>query len=241
VVITYVEQWIGRRYQILPVEIDLIRNIRYVSPILLIFGIWGTWRLTQRLPRRTGAIMLVAVSLVWFSVNRPGSIPFRTTAECFLDGRILCRPDHVDGQLAALEFAKRDIPQRVPILPILNAFNGMDFVLALRYFAFKPVVFAEKDGGTFTYANHAAIDGWLRIRSEIAAVRAIADPAERLARAEALGRQTGAGLIVVDFPVPQTADVGGCPSRRTIGPFTFIGISGRIDPSVWGCSGRAGG
>jgi hypothetical protein len=63
---------------------------------------------------------------------------------------------------------------------------------------------------------------------------------EREARAEVLARQTGAGLIIVDFPVPETAAAEGCPARRRIGPFTLIGTTDRIPPSVWGCRAAGG-
>jgi len=168
VVIPLVEQAVARAAGAIPVEIDLVRGIRFVVLIMLLLFVWGLAELSRRFRRPLWVRpVLVILSLVWvgyfayqpppgawrnWSAPRqrrrwPGIIP---RLEKHMPQRSV-RAAHHQAVMAI-----RDTPVRSRILPI-----GVN-PLAVRYAALRPVVFAEKDGGVLVISNHQKLPRWYR-------------------------------------------------------------------------------
>lgn len=201
--VTLLEQAISNYLQVLPVEIDTIRNLRYVVPILLVLGVWGATLVAERLSRRWAMAVLAASAIVWLGVNKPGVMPVRSSIECLSSGRLLCPPAEWGERLAMLD-ALRQLPAGTSVLPALHRHEGVDASLAMRYYALQPVTFSYKDGGTsLGYANPGAIDLWQDLAARLEAAHQSSDWDAIAAMADDLK----AGAIAADMVPP--ADLPG--------------------------------
>ena len=207
VAVPLVEQAVARAARDLPVELDLVRSIRLLAPIMLLLYAWGMVELAKKFQRRLWPQpVLVILSLLWvgyfayqlppgawrnWSVPRqrrrwPGIIPR-------LERHMPQRPARAAHHQAVL--AVRDhTPVRSRILPL-----GVD-PLAVRYAALRPVVFNDKDGACFLYANHKKLPQWYR-RSK--RYRTFTEPWNRPWKQDEVtkmmewSRQLGADFLVV--------------------------------------------
>jgi hypothetical protein len=107
--------------------------------------------------------------------------------------------------LDALNAVQRLTPPASKILPV-------GAPLAVRYHALRPVVYAWKDGGSLSYANHEALWRWYDRTKQFRAAKKEKDPYRRLERLIALGREFGAGYLflhlreVPENPIPAGVD-----------------------------------
>ncbi|CUW38077.1 membrane protein of unknown function [Magnetospirillum sp. XM-1] len=197
--VTLLEQAIGRHFQLLPVEIDSIRNMRYGVPILMVFGLWGAVEAAGRMPRRRGGLLIGAVACVWLVVNKPGGLPVRAVADCLASGRLSCPSGEWLDRRAMLAALRDKVARGTPVLPFVDRYEGLDAVLAVRYGALLPVAFCFKDGGTaLGYANHGVLDRWLELSERLNEAHRSMDWRSLVATADELG----AGIIVTDLEPP---------------------------------------
>ena len=94
ILIPLVEQVIEQRFQILPLETELVRCIRYFVPLLLLFWIWPLAEWLPRLsnPHARRAIIVVGILLFgfWSGTNRPAVRDMYQTFVCFTKARLVC-------------------------------------------------------------------------------------------------------------------------------------------------------
>jgi hypothetical protein len=199
--VTLAEQALSRALGALPPEIDTIRNVRYVFPVLLICGLWGTMAIARRtLSPPFAAMAISVVAFVWLAANKPGVIPTRETVACLMKGRALCPPQEWIERQIVLEWLRREAPRGAKILPALDRYRtAMEISLALRYHARLPVVFSYKDGvSTLGYGNHAVLPRWTQIRRRLEAAWIARDVSAIFTLAEELD----ATLVLMDFASP---------------------------------------
>lgn len=202
--VSWVAQVIERRYELLPVQIDLRRNVRYVVPVLFIVGFWGTALTLRCIGRRAGSVALMVVAIGWLAIDRPGSIPFRATFSCLADGRLLCPPARWHDNLAVLEFLRTDLASGSRVLPVVARYEGLEFVAAIRYHARRPVVFNYKDAGFLAYSDHGRLERWRAFAGEMNRIHDISNGTAKLAAALALAQTADANIVVAEFPVRVT-------------------------------------
>ena len=173
--ITAIEQFISQITQTRPVEIDLIRNIRYVCLPLILFGVWGSWlSATTALPGQKGVIAAAMICLVWLGFNRPGSIPFRATLNCISQGGFFCKPQKWIQDKAALDFIK-NLPNGARVLPIID-YTRRPFSLAIRYYAMKPLAWTYQDGvSALGYSDFNALERWWTVYRQLQKAKSITD------------------------------------------------------------------
>ena len=199
--ITAAEQALSQATRTMPVEIDLIRNVRYICLPLVTFGVWGTCLTMQRIrPGYVGMAAAALICLAWLGLNRPGSIPFRESIACLKQGAILCQPPQWAKSIAALDVL-RALPPGTPVLPVTKSYHR-DFLLAIRYYALQPLVFAHQDGGSVLgYADFDQLQRWWDLRTEIIKSRAINDPGLRSGAILNIAQRLRAQAIVSDRPL----------------------------------------
>ena len=195
--VTLAEQALCRSLRVLPVEIDTIRNLRYVVPVLMVVGLWGVVEAAGSASRRAMVLPLAAAA-IWLLANKPGVTPVRDTVACLARGHMVCVPEEWTERRAMLVAVVAGVPAGTGVLPAVDRYEGTDVSLALRYYARRPVVFSFKDGSTaLGYANHAALDRWTDVAARLERAhhdgdwRTISDLADAL----------DAGAIVADIPV----------------------------------------
>ncbi len=174
-----------------PVEIDLIRTIRFLPPLFIVLSVFGAtfwWkRLTEdhgkglRKATATGLLVVLAVFMVRLGTrsldpayHQHYRIPWRGLQV------MLGNPPALDETLVlhgdAVAAVKDYTPRGARI------FSQGVSPPALRLSALRPVVYAWKDGGSLAYANHEAFLVWYRHARVLKEAERSGDP-ERLAAA----------------------------------------------------------
>jgi len=151
------EQAICRKLKLMPPEVDLIRNIRYLVLFLEIAVFALLW--PRVFPKSFfGWLRLTVFAVCYFAIVVPG---FHAS------NGVLSVLDSAGGRnyfrASARDQFYRDMLSDVahltaPGTSILA--YGEHFPLALRYAALRPVVYTYKDGGVLGYANHRDLLEW---------------------------------------------------------------------------------
>ncbi len=206
VIIPYAEQLVEQRFQILPLETELVRCIRYFVPLLLLFWIWPLAEWTPRLsnlPARRAAIALGIVLLgFWGATNRPAVRDIYQAFICFTKARLVCT---APSPLNELILTLRNETQPGEGVLFFNqdpAYTSQ--TLSVRYEAVRPLVYTSRDGGLFSYANRSALPAWMEITRQWEALRALNDPQERLVGLISMAGRLKADYLIIDFEIAPT-------------------------------------
>lgn len=208
------EHAVARALKMLPVEIDLVRGIRYTVPLMLLFCVWplaelGSRAATPRVRLATAGLG-AGLAALWCLAHPPNlGWSYRALA-CLAHGRAVCNFE--DGYLTEVNHALylADANRVLSVIrertrPGARVLVGVSdpgrtgYALAVRYAALRPMVFHEKDRNAFAYANPAALPGWHAVNDRLAAIRQETDRGARLRELAGLSRELGADYLVVDF------------------------------------------
>ena len=182
-VVPTADQAIARQLGRLPLEVDLIRGLRYVVPLLLIVGVWA-FAVLGRSPGRVRWAALLALPLAagWMASGSGGPLDlYRSRGERRRTGRRLAD---------ALRAVRLLTPPGATILPSANG-------LAVRYEGLRPVLFCEKDENVLIYARQQELPAFLAKRDEVNALRKAGSP---LSGWVALARRWNADFLLVETP-----------------------------------------
>lgn len=199
VLIPQVEQVLATRRGAIPIQIDLVRGLRYLVPIALLLCLWPLAVLERRLERSPGSrvaprsIPLLGLALAALWIGAHPVEPVRTALSCWSLGRFACAPPGWAVEAEAVEAVGRETPPGARILPSYLAPS-----LALRYRAQRPVVHCYKDLGVFLYANHARLVAWFQTYKKMMAALARETPSQRFRAHAYLARELGADYALVD-------------------------------------------
>ena len=200
--ISYSEQVYSEAFQKLPLIFDFIRGFRYSLPLMLTLAIWGTSVWFKKYGRGISIMTTISLCVVWIGITRPGSIPFRATWSCFLSGQFLCPSHHMTKDLLALNFIKYGLPNGAKILPIFTeSKHRIDFVSAIRYYSYKPVLFSFKDICHILYDSQSLLPEWIKSRDALNVITSETSGHQRARKIAALGSQLNADYIVTDLPL----------------------------------------
>ena len=203
ILIPFSEQVIEQRLHILPFETELVRCIRYFVPLLLLFWLWPLVELAPRLVNQNARRATIALGIVlvgfWGATNRPAVGDMLQAVSCFTKVRLVCAtPGPLDELIAALQ-TKTQPGEGVLFFNENTTYTSQ--TLSVRYAALRPLVYSLRDSGTLGYANRSALAGWLATTEQMAALRAMPDPQERLDGLVPLAVSLKADYLVVDFQV----------------------------------------
>ena len=207
VVIPFAEQIIEQRLYILPLETELIRCIRYFVPLLLLFWLWPLAEWTARLanPGTRRAVMALGIVLFgfWSATNRPAVRDMLQTLSCFTRAHLVCPAASPLVELIDTLRTQTNPGERVLVFNQNTAYTSQS--LSVRYAALRPLVYSLRDSGLLGYSNRSALPGWLKTTRQMEALRAVADPQERLKDLIPLAESLKANYLVVDFKVAPQA------------------------------------
>ena len=168
-----------------PLEIDLLRNLRYVFLLLLLSVFYLLSELRGTVLKNKSAclrpwlasgvvFLTVGLMFAWMGRYRFFENPvFRQTMRCWGSGHLLCPPpdeDRIVHRVGMLRAIRSLTPAGSRILGSDMSFRGArrnslgsDFEdLAIRYYSLRPLAFTHKDGGALSYANHKELAAWWR-------------------------------------------------------------------------------
>ena len=157
---------LGRR----PVQIDLIRNLRFLIPLMLIGAVWFIVQEARRAPpgwraRGWRAALPLLCIVWWWTYPTPPVTLLKTALTGETSLRTLEQPHDraLLARLAAMPAHKRVLP-----LPLPRSESATELVgLAIRYGSLQPVVFLQKDINLLAYSSSPSIPGWLRTEAAL--------------------------------------------------------------------------
>jgi hypothetical protein len=217
VVLPPIEQTIALVLRILPPEVELIRSIRYFYLFGFTFAVWGVAELTRNITLPSGRLFLricaFAAALSWVVLHwiYIGDAPAFDAADfprlgvlCLSRGDLTCASGADAVQFA--EAVKAITPSGSTILPSDGQRNE------LRYFALRPLVYAEKDGVYLAYTNHDELMTWRDHRDRLEAINEIGDRQQRLEELITFAEELNADYLATNFRidfelVPSTVNI----------------------------------
>lgn len=195
-----------------PLQVDLVRGLRYLTPLMLLTALWPIVLADRGGPARRAACVLAAAVVLFFGVRSKGQLLARFVVDevaALAHGHLYTgQGNFPEGHACVLEVARRTAPgERVYV------YSENLSPLAIRYAAFRPVPWCRKDGGALAYSDHAALKDWYRIALREDAITKL-PPAARRDAAATLARELGARWLVIDVErVPTLVDLGTPPPR----------------------------
>lgn len=201
--LTAVERAVEAALQILPLQTELIRALRYTIPLLLLFCLWPLTLLAGRTQNQGGRwlIRLAGILLVtgWLAAH-PLTHKLPLVADCLQQGALVCSPNRqVDEVLSVLQ----QTPRGTAVLAYCQDPAHEALMMSTRYLAMRPLVFTSSDI-FFNYTNAERLERWKSINAEFKRIRTLDNADRRLDALLALARSTGAGVIWTDFDVNES-------------------------------------
>lgn len=224
------DQWLAAAGGRQPLQLDLVRNVRFVVPILLLLALWLAS--TVLAGRDPGALRRVAASALvlgfagyWWQFH-PTPV-YRAAATAL---GLAPAPSPRDPADARILERIGELPPNSRMLPVATSRHGPIELLglAIRYAAWQPVVFHEKDINLLSYSGSAGALEWARTMPDFIALRDAAPPRSDAVLARILDRLQPDYLLVHDATTPppllqSLLRVG--PSVATEGPWRLIAAS----------------
>lgn len=206
--IPYIEQRVAEHFNSNPVEIDLVRNIRYLIPLMHLFCIWPLALISNRLLKsgfslsRYAALGVTAVcGFLLLHCSFPADWAFiDNTVRSWRAGNLIPpTPERWQYQVQVFKDIKRVVPEGAPILPVGEREINP---LAIRFYAKRPVVHARKDGGVFSYSSYNKLLQWRVHEEQLAEIEKISDLKLRTTKLAAFSRKLGAKYLIVNYHPP---------------------------------------
>jgi len=161
-VIPLADHTIARSLEQLPLQLDLIRSLRYMFPILIILTIGGLWGISEKVNFNNQINwfpierLVLIISLVWgFNWLYQHPIPHLGKAvTCWTRGEFYCPiSEYKQDKIAILDEIRDNTPPGSSVLPAQMS-------LEVRYYSLRSVVFAYKDGGILGYSSPENLLNW---------------------------------------------------------------------------------
>jgi len=171
-----VDQLITSALKRTPFEVELIRNIRYFIPLLIISAFYILSELMSIISVEIKSIMssrvfigifvgslLMLAWMIRYDFFKNPSIS--NNASCWKSGELVCSlPDQkmIDQRYDLLDAVKLSTPVGSRILC-----TEMSTCLAIRYHSLRPLVYNYKDGASFIYTNFEDLLDWWELYREL--------------------------------------------------------------------------
>jgi hypothetical protein len=211
VAVPWLDQTLARARDAAPVQVDLVRGIRYAVPLSLLALFACLARAQARLaasaapPRRLAAAGLAAAALAftgWWVARHPAP-EVGSAIACLARGRLTCPPAAWRGVRAAVEAARSRLPPGATLLATRNPVLDLD--PSLRFQALHPVVHASRDLGVLLYVRRGALPAWAERERRVRRIHSLPDASQRLSAWLELASELGADytlLYLPHFPLP---------------------------------------
>ena len=207
VIVPSIDHGIANMTNRLPYQVDLTRNLRYVFLFLSIFALGGIREMAHwlnnidgNLPRNSDLVSPLLGGLFLFWMIQFHLPIFATNSwNCIAEGDLFCPREVEDLQkLEILDVIKNETPEGAKIMP-------MDLEMEIRYYALRPVIFAQRDIGVLSYANSARLLLWHEKAQEIKQIKNLSDEDSRIANMVEFSRRYGAEFLLIPWSISETA------------------------------------
>jgi len=191
-----------RIMHLVPTETELVRDIRYFIPFLLLFCLWPFYELSRILRNRraaSGVTMAALVFVVIWGVMFPPPLDAVSQATaCLEQGKLVCvQPSNYEK---ALQAVSAEVPPGAPVYATFGDDSLLAYGLPVRYIALHPLVYAYKDRSQLVYSNHQTLALWNESYLAVNDIELnIHDPQVRFERHLELAKRLGAQYIFTHF------------------------------------------
>lgn len=200
-VLPFIEHEICRRFRMIPYEISFIRGMRYIVPLCMLFCVWPLAEFYKRCESEiTKSRILgiaVIISALWAATHLPpgvaGSVYHAVASRQFAP--VVAN----QGELKeAMDFIRDEVPTGARVFAPPGRIS-----VAVRYYAFKPVVYSYKDRGPLAFTSHAGLIEWNKKRLRLESILAIPPEKKRLSALMKFAVDCGADYLFVNFDAAQ--------------------------------------
>jgi len=197
--ITLADQSYAARAGTFPVQIDLIRNIRYFVPLLLLWPLAaGSSRIRENSSTPVsvaarGGLLAVGATIVfcWTATHTLPTI--RPGLDCWLTGRISCEA----GGAWRLERDAYDAVRKHTTPEDLIAASSHILAARMRFYALRSAANCGSDLSVLLYARQSAIPGWLVLFRRQNKIRALEEPDARFSEYLKFATDVGADYALL--------------------------------------------
>ncbi len=196
--LTFVEQTICRIYDFKRFQMDSIRGVKYLVPIMLLMCLWPLAAIarqfeTDSLKKSVTMFVGLIITMAWVYHSPPAT--FIQTAKAWAHGSLTPQPskDEIDTVQAINAITKYTKPGS-KILPLVVP-------LETRYAALRPIAYAYKDGGIFADTNLGSLKEWANVKSEVEEIESEHDPRSKLELSLDLAKKLKTDYVMTDFHV----------------------------------------
>jgi hypothetical protein len=209
----------------LPLTIDLIRGIRYLVPLMLLFCLWPLADVTRKFQQQNAQRLSAqfcysagALLVALWAYRYPPEI-VRDAVSCWTHGKWVCSQEWWPERLEALEAVRRLVPPGSTVL-------ASDDELPIRYYARRPVVYSWKDGGILAYTNPGELIKWFGKYQSMEAVLAEKDDFAKVTALVNLSRRLKAQYVMINLAgVGAASQASGADMVWTNKTFTLFRIT----------------
>lgn len=205
IILPLTERFVERQLNILPLETELIRCIRYFIPLLLIFWLWPFAEVIPRLKNRIARSILYLTGtlfvLFWGVTHPPAVGDMLDAVSCLSKGNIVCSSTRSLDEL--LGNLRTESSPGQGVFFYNQDLSATSRSLSVRYIALRPLVYSYRDSGILGYSNRSKLPSWFQTTNQVTEIRAEADPDKRLMKIIPLAQELSAEFLIIDFQVPQ--------------------------------------
>ncbi len=186
-VLPIAEQTIFAKLQQIPPEFELLRTFRFMMPLILLSAICFLWIMRDRLPdqqilspsaSRTSYIICALLLLaVWgargFELRPEFREAVNQNVQCWVKARIVCPLPEKNLDLIGVMNAVREET------PVGSRIFSEGENVAVRYYAFRPLMYTYKDGAPLAYTDRHQLLVWYDQYSTMAKLVGLRDASGR--------------------------------------------------------------
>lgn len=205
VVLPALEKKIEAHFQLLPLQTELFRGVRFFRFLLSLIGLWGISLLVHRVrkPIPLAALFLAMVVIIVIrSYSNPRTLQFLQfpqTWQCLQKGQLICQEP--SPLVEVMLFVRDHTPQGSPIFFTPSYQDTAS--LCVRYLANRPLVYSWKDRG-LGFTRPDKFWEWYEVFQVFAKVKfpkkwLNSNPVDFIAYIKDLG----ARYLVLDCPCPE--------------------------------------
>lgn len=236
VVLPAVDHALASRMQRLPYQVDLVRNLRFSIPLLLLsftyllvqYGAYlrSKHSVKKRIISFSSAALGMLLLMGWMVRNDFfHNSAFLQTARCWMAGRLVCPftdENKINDQVGLLGAVKNLTP---PGSRILAAADTSE--LMIRYYSLRPLVYSYKDGGSFIYASLDGLRVWWQQYREMSRILALDSRKPRLDDLVGFAREYNAVFVVLEEEfAPQQYYPASIKNIYSNGDFSLFQLTG---------------
>lgn len=208
IAVTWLERRIEQALGILPVQIELLRGLRYGLPFMQLFILWSLRVLSTSFKSRPAGFYwqpLASVIVGAWIILHPVSPPISTAIDCIKTGKLVCQTSGDYGE--AIGYLHQHTPPDSAVFCLRNANGSFSDVSCheVRYLALRSLIYTFKDRGVLTYNNHAKLSTWYDTYQDLRTMDETADPAKQLEMGVSIARNLKADYILSDMSLPASA------------------------------------